>query len=198
MSDAAPDHHKPPHSDDLIPLDCIVQPTHARYATARALRQITATLTATCATARTSDEVGATLLDQTCTLLAAPAAALVLRDLLYGDAVIWLAHGAWVVRRGTRIPAGMGICGRVMETQQIHLCHPARCPSWCEWPWLIEDIYSIVGVPLLSDQHMIGVLMLGHQREVTDSTLHLLAALARLAASAFAALPWADTADSSA
>lgn len=120
-----------------------------------------------CATARTSDEVGATLLDQTCTLLAAPTAALVLRAAPYGDAVIRLAHGAWAVRRGI-------------------------------WPWLIEDIYSIVGVQQRHDQQIIGVLMLGHHAEFTSNALHLLAVSAQLAASAFAALPWADTADSSA
>jgi GAF domain-containing protein len=194
MSDVSTNLHDTPHEDSIISLHQLVQPMSA-YQEARSIRQITTTLTTACASAQTSDEVGMILLEQARPLLAASAAALVLRDPLHGDALVRLAIGAWVVRCGTHLPAGVGLCGRVMDTRQILICRPARCSCWCEWPWLIEDIYSIVGAPLLHEQHVIGALVLGLSADITGSALHLLATLSRLAASAFATLPWADAPD---
>jgi GAF domain-containing protein len=175
----------------FIPLHCFVQHAFASP-TARSQRQMIANLTAACATAHTAADVGTILLDRACALLAAPAAALVRRDPLHSDSIISLAHGAWVVRCGVRLPAGMGLCGRVIDTQRVHICHPARCMAWCEWPWLIEDIDSIVGLPLLYKQQMLGVLVVGNHNEITSSALSLLTVIAHLAASACATLPWSE------
>jgi len=194
MPDVSTNLHDTPYEDGIIPLHQLVQPLSA-HQEARSIRQITTRLTAACASAQTSDEVGMILLEQACSLLAASAAALVLRDPLHGDAVVRLATGPWVVRRGIHLPASVGLCGRVMDTRKLQVCHPARCACWCEWPWLIDDIYTIVGAPLLHEQQLIGVLVLGLPAEVTGSALHLLRALTHLAASAFATLPWADTSD---
>jgi len=194
MVDASANPHDTPHEDGVIPLHQLV-PSISTYQKSRSIRKMTTILTTACASAQTSDEVGMILLEQACSLLAAPAAALVLRDPLHGDALVRLATGAWVVRCGTHLPAGVGLCGRVMDTRQILICRPARCSCWCEWPWLIEDIYSIVGAPLLHEQHVIGALVLGLSADIASSALHLLTALSRLAASAFATLPWADAPD---
>lgn len=196
MSNTSSSHSLTLYADPCLSLHPLAQPMQS-YLTARSIRRTTASLAKACATAQTSDAVGTLLLEQVCTLLPVPTAALVLRDPQYGDAIIRLAHGVWSVRLGMRLPAGVGLCGRVMETRQMHICHPTRCTAWCEWPSRIEDIYSIIGVPLLHERQMIGVLVLGHPAELTDSALHLLAAIARLAASAFATLPEDPAADPS-
>jgi GAF domain-containing protein len=196
MADAYANPHDTPHKEGFLLLHQLVQPISAHpHQEARFIREITTTLATACATAKTADEVGHTLLEQTCLLLAAPAAALVLRDPLHGDAIVRLATGSWIVRCGTHLPAGVGLCGRVMDTRKIQMCRPARCSCWCEWPWLIDDIYSIVGAPLLHEQHLIGALVLGLSADIAGSALYLLTALTHLAASAFATLPWADISD---
>ncbi len=194
MIDTSANPQNAPREDGVIPLHQLVQPISI-YKEFRSIRKMTIALTTACASAQTSDEVGMILLEQACSLLAAPAAALVLREPQHGDAVVRLATGAWAVRCGVSLPAGVGLCGRVMDTRKILICRPARCSCWCEWPWLIEDIYSIVGAPLLHEQQVIGVLALGHPADMPGSTLHLLNAMTFLAARAFATLPWADTPD---
>jgi GAF domain-containing protein len=196
-SDASPSHEQAPcaHYTRSRSLFNTSLPATSYQSSLRYLRNTTAFLTTTCATAQTADEIGEALLEYTCTVLATPGAALVLRDPTYGDAVVRLACGAWEVRRGMRLPAGTGLCGHVLTMQQPYICHPARCTTWCEWPWLIACIYSIVGIPLIHEQVVYGVLMLGCESELANEHIYFLTEIGRLVASAFARVSWADKTD---
>ncbi len=80
------------------------------------------------------------------------------------------------VRQGVRIPIGAGFAGRVAaERKPIHLRHVDRSNVVNPLLWE-KGLTSMLGVPLLTDDRMVGVLHVGSlaQREFSDNDVHVL------------------------
>jgi phosphoserine phosphatase RsbU/P len=133
------------------------------------------------------------LLDRARNILHADTAALLLLDSPSGQLVATAAAGLEEeVRQGVRIPVGQGFAGRVAATASPvvldHVDHTTVLN-----PILMEKgVRSLLGVPLIADGSVIGVLHVGTPRRFTSDDASLLQLAADRAALAVRSLRTVD------
>ena len=139
----------------------------------RRLEAVTDTALSRLAVADLLDE----LLDRVRDLLGVDTAAILLVDVHARQLVATAAKGLEEeVRQGFRVSIGRGFAGRIAQTRQP-LAIAAVTPDDVVNPILLElGIRSLLGVPMMVDGEVVGVLHVGSltAREFTPDDLHLL------------------------
>jgi sigma-B regulation protein RsbU (phosphoserine phosphatase) len=131
-------------------------------------------------------ELLAELLDRTRSILAADTAAVLLLDSQSGQLIATAAAGLEEeVRQGVRIPLGRGFAGRIAADQKpVILDHVDHTTVLNPILWA-KGICTLMGVPLIAGNKVIGVLHVGSltPREFTTEDVELLQLAADKAAS---------------
>lgn len=106
------------------------------------------------------------LLDPVRSVLAADTAALLLRDpgsdMLVARAACGLEEE---VRQGVRVPVGVGFAGRVAATRQPVLLSRVDATTVSNPILWLKGIHAMLGVPLIVDNDVVGVLHVGRLTE---------------------------------
>jgi len=135
-------------------------------------------------TASTRAEMPAVILDQLLKLLSVEGATFEVLDPATGDVEVELGRGIWASMTGTRIPAGKGLAAGVLATGKPYLNNEARVDAALFAPELFGDCRAAVGVAMVADEAITGLLWIGSRRMLTDHDLRVLTAVADIAANA--------------
>jgi PAS domain S-box-containing protein len=124
------------------------------------------------------------VLEQLLALLDVKGAALEIVDPATGEAIVEAAGGAWSKAIGLRTLSNEGISGHILSTGQPYVNDDARSAPRLIRTDLIGELHFIAAVPLIAQMHPIGVLWVGHQREISSNQVRLLTTIADIAANA--------------
>jgi len=124
------------------------------------------------------------ILDQLLSLLAVDGAALVMLDPASGDMLAELGRGAWAPFTGVRIPPGAGLNGQMVSDRRPYLNNDVRSDPRLFRPDAFRECPCVAAAPLAVQGQIIGILWIGRARPLADSDLHLLIAIADMAANA--------------
>lgn len=136
------------------------------------------------------DELLDELLERVRELLHVHTAAILLLDESRQFLVATAARGIEEeVRQGSRVPLGLGFAGRVAASKRPVVIHKVSPRTVVNPVLLYKGVHSMLGVPLLSDGEVLGVLHVGSlvHREFTAEETALLELAADRAASALVA-----------
>jgi len=124
------------------------------------------------------------ILDQLLNLLDAEAAALVMRDPDTSEAIAELGRGIWANWTGERLPPGKGISGYVIESGEFYSTNDVhRDPLFARHD-LMGDVDALICAPLIAYEETIGALLVGRRQGFDEGEIHILTAIADMAANA--------------
>jgi PAS domain S-box-containing protein len=124
------------------------------------------------------------LLDQMENLLDANGAAIALREPESGETVIASACSAWAEWKGERLPAGVGVSGKVIESGEVYTSEAILSDPLFARPELLGEMGSLVCVPLIAHEETLGALLLGRKHPFDESEIRIMTAIADMAANA--------------
>jgi putative methionine-R-sulfoxide reductase with GAF domain len=124
------------------------------------------------------------VIEQVCHQLLAGSGALVVLDAANGELRIESALGNWARLAGQRSPADSGASGQVVQTGQPYLSTDVRRDPEFTGRERLEGDYCVAGVPLITQNEVIGVLWAGRTAPFETRDLRLLATIADNAATA--------------
>jgi GAF domain-containing protein len=135
-------------------------------------------------TSNTQAEMLPIVLEQVASLVSASGAALAMRDPAGGELVMALAQGEMANLAGLRLPAGAGIGGQAVATRQPYTTDDVSAdPHWYQPNWT-GAARAAASVPLITSQHVLGVLWAVRAMPFTAVEVRVLSAIAGIAASA--------------
>jgi PAS domain S-box-containing protein len=143
-----------------------------------------ATLSAAMRTAPTRAEMLPVILEQIIHLLEAPGAELITFNDHTMVAQVELAKGVLAHSTGKKIPAGEGISGYVIKTGRSYLTQDVANDPRIYNRQDMSEIKAVACVPLISQGQTIGALLIGRQKEILETEVKLLTAIADIAANA--------------
>ncbi len=127
-----------------------------------------------------------TLLARSIDLVRADAAALAMRDPASGDAIFEQGIGGWEEFGHTRLLAGRGVTGRVLQTGELYHNNDVLHDPAIARPELFNGIQAAVCAPLHNDDRVIGALWMGRKSAFSPADARMVGAIADLAAGAIA------------
>ena len=124
------------------------------------------------------------ILDQLLNLLDAEAAALVMRDPDTSEAIAELGRGIWANWTGECLPPGKGVSGHVIESGEFYSTNDVhRDPLFVRHD-LLGDVDALICAPLIAYEETIGALLVGRRQGFDEGEIHILTAIADMAANA--------------
>jgi PAS domain S-box-containing protein len=124
------------------------------------------------------------ILDQLTHLLQADTAAFAMRDMVTGETVLEAARGEFGVGLRARLPAGEGVSGQVIKSGKPYVNNNFQNESRFIRSDIMGDTTAAACVPLIIGAEIIGVIWIGRKTPLSNSDVHLLTAIAEIAASA--------------
>ena len=124
------------------------------------------------------------ILDQLLNLLDAEAAALVMRDPDTGETIAELGRGVWADWTGERLPPGEGVSGHVIESGEFYSANDVHHDPLFARHDLLGDVDALISAPLIAYEETIGALLVGRRQGFDDGEIHILTAIADMAANA--------------
>ena len=124
------------------------------------------------------------LLDQMESLLDASGAAIALRDSASGETVIASAGSSWTEWMGERLPDGVGVSGRVIESGEPYTSEDIHTDPLFARPELLGEIRALICVPLIAHEETLGAILIGREHPFNDDEIRIMTAIADMAASA--------------
>ncbi len=97
---------------------------------------------------------------------------------------IVLGCGTWSMLSDREVPAGDTLCCQVMRTGQMYLNNQAASDVHFPFPELIDGVKAIASVPLITQDNIFGALTVGYEHPIQPEEVHILTAIANIAASA--------------
>ncbi|MBM3128565.1 MAG: PAS domain S-box protein [Chloroflexi bacterium] len=134
--------------------------------------------------ATTRAEMLPIILDQVMYLLDAPGATFTTRDPASGEIAIESARGQWARGIGFRMPPDKSVAGRVIATGEPYATNDAENDPLLVRPAWLEQLTAFACVPLISQNEILGALLVGRTDRIETDDARLLTALADIAASA--------------
>ncbi|HEX2980896.1 MAG TPA: PAS domain S-box protein, partial [Anaerolineaceae bacterium] len=133
--------------------------------------------------AKTRSEMLPVILDQLLDLLNAEGASIALYDPTTDEMTVTLARGPFAGSSGAHFNAREGLTGVVINSRQIYLspCPPEETVMAGQ---SFGHPYAIAGVPLITQEQLVGVIWLVRSTEINPTEARLLTAIADIAASA--------------
>jgi PAS domain S-box-containing protein len=124
------------------------------------------------------------ILDQLTDLLKADGAAIGMKDPASDDIVFEMTRGVFERSQGIHLRPGEGEIGRVIGTGQPYLENNLKgSPGLAQTGWL-RLVKAMAVVPLAAQGSIIGVLVIGRDRDISEDDVRVLAAVADISASA--------------
>ncbi len=124
------------------------------------------------------------LLNQMQNLLNANGAAIALRESESGETVIASACSAWAGWKGERLPAGVGVSGKVIESGELYTSEDILSDPLFARPELLGEMSALICVPLIAHEETLGALLLGRIHPFDESEIRIMTAIADMAANA--------------
>ncbi len=124
------------------------------------------------------------LLDQMENLLSADGAAIALREPESGETVIASACSVWAEWKGERLPAGVGVGGKVIESGELYTSEDILSDPLFVRPELLGEMNALICVPLIAHEETLGALLLGRKCSFDESEIRIMTAIADMAANA--------------
>jgi PAS domain S-box-containing protein len=147
--------------------------------------RVIGSLSAALRTAPTLREMLPVIVEQTCILLDSDSISVELIEPDTKDAIVEAAYGEWVSMTGSRQPEGSGLNAWIAETRLPFLHNNIKEDPRVGFPeYMFENILAAAGVPLIAQDKLIGFLWMGRKKEIADSEVRLLVAVADIAANA--------------
>ncbi|MEP7355877.1 MAG: GAF domain-containing protein, partial [Anaerolineales bacterium] len=134
--------------------------------------------------AETRSQMLPIILEQVVALLKVSGASVAMRDAATDELEIILGSGEMADLTALRLPPGAGIGGQVIITGLPYVSDNLRAdPHWYQVDWL-SDGRAGVCVPLITSQHVLGVIWATRSAPFTPQVVRVLSAIADIAASA--------------
>ncbi len=134
--------------------------------------------------AATRQEMLPVVLTQVERLLEATSGALIMAHRGRTELVVECATGEAQSQLDRRFPIGHGISGIIIRSSQAYLCDDASAEPNLLPGWPVSKGKALCGVPLIADGETIGVMITGRRRPFSPEEVHLLEAIADMAANA--------------
>jgi PAS domain S-box-containing protein len=147
--------------------------------------QAITSLSAALRNAPTRAEMLPVIVEQLSRLLHCDTISVEIIDPTTNESVIEAAIGAWNSTVGFRQPPGTGVNAIISKTRRPHHNNNIKGrsrKSVSAYP--MKNIHASVGIPLIAQDRVIGFLWMGHSKEIAENKIHLLAAIADIAANA--------------
>jgi PAS domain S-box-containing protein len=122
------------------------------------------------------------ILDHVSALLKVEGVSIAIRDPASGEVIVELGHGKWEKWTGLRLPPGEGILGNCISTGQTCASDDASAEPHLLRPELVNELQSVVCVPLIAEEQTIGALIAGGRANIKKEEVHLLKAIGEIAA----------------
>ncbi len=135
-------------------------------------------------TARTRAMMLPTLLKQASVLLQSEGALLAMRDRTSGETVFELGVGACAGFTGLQWPPGVSVSGRVITSGVPYASNDIQHDPEFAHPELLGEMQAALCMPLRAHDTIIGALWVTRREPFQGSDMHLLAAIADMAANA--------------
>lgn len=142
------------------------------------------TMSAALRAARTRAEMLPVILDQLTTLLRAEGAAIEMLNPINGELLTELGRGIWATLTGVVIPPGEGLSAVVLASGQPYLNNDAPGDPRFFRPELLGKCNAVVGMPLRTQDTIIGLLWICRKSNLGQDDLRLLTAIADMTGNA--------------
>jgi PAS domain S-box-containing protein len=90
--------------------------------------------------------------------------------------------GIWQPLTGRKIPDRQGVSGYVISSGDIYVDNKAKANRPFYFPEFLEEIEAIAGVPLIMQEEIIGALLIGTIKPITEEEMRLLITMSNLVA----------------
>ena len=144
---------------------------------------VVANVSAALRSANTREEMYPIILDQLIDQLNVEGSTIVIRDPDTNEMVIELGRGLWASSTGTRVPPGKGLSRKILDGGKAYLYRETKDPN-AYYPDLFVSCDNTAAVPLIVQDHKLGVLFIGANRFLDKKDVRLLTAVADIAANA--------------
>lgn len=135
-------------------------------------------------TANTRSAICPILLDQVSDLLNVSGSSVSLLDSSTNDLMVMVATGEYASTNGRREKVGDGVSGQIFRTKRPYRSDNIRLDERVLGADKMIQSIAVVGVPLITEDQVIGVLWLGRPTPFTDHEEQVLTGIADIAASA--------------
>jgi PAS domain S-box-containing protein len=129
-------------------------------------------------------EVMQSLLEELMNHFEVDGAVIEILDPLSGELTIESGTGVWAEVVGKKIPPGMGMSAEVLKTGKLYLNNQAFEDERLMYPETFGDCKSAAGVPMFYESEIVGLIWVGSRRELSEDDIHVLQAIADMAANA--------------
>jgi PAS domain S-box-containing protein len=143
-----------------------------------------ATVSGALRNASTRADMFAIVLDQLIVLLNTDGAALVMRDTHTGESVLEAARGEFMEGLRERLPPGVGVSGKVIESGKPFVTQDISKEEGVAWSSVFEVVHAVAAVPLIVETQFIGALWIGRKGHINPAEIRLLTSIADIAANA--------------
>ena len=156
---------------------------HDRRQRERELSAI-ATIATSLREATTHDDIITILHDQLIDIVVADGLAVAIHDQQAELMKTEFASGQWQETQGLRLQSGQGITGKVVKSRQPYVTDNIFDDPHLMNRDFVGDLRSVICVPLIAEELVVGVIWLGRRSPFSDEDLRLLTAINDIAASA--------------
>jgi PAS domain S-box-containing protein len=146
--------------------------------------EVIAQVSAALRSATNRAEMRPLILQQVLSLLEAETACLTMVDPATGEMRVELAYGVWSSRQGAPVALDNTIGGEVLQKAQPYWTNTAYLDPRLAATGANETLRAMVCVPLVTQEHSVGVLWVGRQADITEVEVRLLNSVGNIAASA--------------
>jgi len=105
-------------------------------------------------------------------------------DKVNGDVLLEAGHGIGATFAGKRLAWGAGIIGQVITTGQSYLTATSQTDPRALWMEFAEGVNAVACLPLTIQEETVGALWVGRATALTSEEIHILPAIANIAANA--------------
>jgi PAS domain S-box-containing protein len=147
--------------------------------------QAIASLSSALRTASTRTEMLPVIVEKLSSLLDCETILVEIIDQPTNETIVEAARGDWASLVGVRQSTGTGLNAVLSETRRPYLENHFNSDPRVSYPiYLMENLPSGAGMPLIAQDQIIGFLWLGRKKEITASEVRLLEAVADITANA--------------
>jgi putative nucleotidyltransferase with HDIG domain len=143
-----------------------------------------ATMASALRTADTRAEMLAIIIDQVMRLVKAQGVVFVMRDPNTNQLVMERGGGEWSTFSGMEMPERMSACHMVISTGQRYLNNDVLAHPDLVCEDMVPGIRAVTGLPVITQNSILGALMVGRSAAFSDAELRTLSAVCDIAASA--------------
>lgn len=129
-----------------------------------------------------SQDVFSIIIDELNKLVNLDGTAISIEDEENHRSIVEFSTGEWKSWAGTKISPDQGVWFQVYETNNLVMVENAAYRTASDWPGLLGNIQTVLCLPLISNQSLIGALWLGSKDKFNKSVIKILKTLSDFSA----------------